>query len=232
MIRCIIIEDQEPAQRILKRYISNTGGIELCGVFYDALSAMDFLKEQTIDLIFLDIHLPKLSGLDFLSLLSPQPHVILTTAFSDYAVRSYEYDVVDYLLKPFSFDRFLKAILKVKGLSNDPIEQIEQKENNRSFLIKVGHDMVRFDPEAILYIKSDGDYSHIYTETGRFVVSYTLKYWHEKLKDFPFIKAHRSYLVNLLKVQKVSAMNLIIHETEIPLGRVYKKDFLEAFRKL
>src|SRR5690606_40884368 len=105
MIRCIIIEDQPPAQRVLKRFITDIGNMDLKATFTDALQAMDFLKTEPIDLIFLDIHLPKISGIDFLKSLKQKPPVILTTAFSDYALESYEYDVVDYLLKPFSLDR-------------------------------------------------------------------------------------------------------------------------------
>jgi response regulator of citrate/malate metabolism len=114
MIRCIIIEDQPPAQRVLKKYISDIGNIVLNGTFADALQAMEFLKTSDIDLIFLDIHLPKISGIDFLKMLSTKPYVILTTAFPDYALESYEYDVTDYLLKPFSFERFVQAVSKVK----------------------------------------------------------------------------------------------------------------------
>jgi response regulator of citrate/malate metabolism len=113
MIRCIIIEDQPPAQRVLKKFIADIGNMDLKATFADALRAMDFLKTEEIDLIFLDIHLPKISGIDFLKTLHHRPNVILTTAFSDYALESYEYDVVDYLLKPFSFERFVQAVSKV-----------------------------------------------------------------------------------------------------------------------
>ena len=112
MISCIIIEDQPPAQRILKRYIEDVDNLQLKAAFSDALSAMDFLKNTTIDLIFLDIHLPKISGIDFLKILDQKPFVIITTAYPDYALLSYNFDVADYLLKPFPFDRFFKSHFK------------------------------------------------------------------------------------------------------------------------
>ncbi|MCB0667491.1 MAG: response regulator, partial [Saprospiraceae bacterium] len=109
-MNCIIIEDQPPAQRILKKYIEDYGHLELKAIFPDALQAINLLKSQSIDLIFLDIHLPKISGIDFLKTMPQKPQIILTTAFPDYALESYELDVVDYLLKPFSFPRFVQAI--------------------------------------------------------------------------------------------------------------------------
>ena len=116
---CIIIEDQAPARRILEKYISDIGTLQLKAAFTDALSALDFLRNEKIDLIFLDIHLPKMSGIDFLKSLSHPPRIILTTAFQDYALEGYELDVVDYLLKPFSFQRFVKAVTKAMG-GNQP----------------------------------------------------------------------------------------------------------------
>ncbi len=109
-MNCIIIEDQPPAQRILKKYIQDIGSLHLKATFSDAIQAMEFLKTEAVDLIFLDIHLPKISGIDFLKAMQNPPHVILTTAFPDYALESYEFNVVDYLLKPFSFQRFVKAV--------------------------------------------------------------------------------------------------------------------------
>ncbi|HDZ14454.1 MAG TPA: response regulator, partial [Pricia sp.] len=120
MIRCLIIEDQPPAQRVLQKFIGEMENMVLMATFADALKAMDYLKSEAIDLIFLDIHLPKISGIDFLKTISDPPHVILTTAFSDYALESYDLNVVDYLLKPFSFERFVKAVNKVPTATSEP----------------------------------------------------------------------------------------------------------------
>ena len=125
MMRCIIVEDQPPAQRILRKFIQDVPTLELVEVFSDGLSTMEFLNKDSVDLMFLDIHLPKINGLDFLKSIPDPPHVILTTAFSEYALEGYDLNVVDYLLKPFSFQRFLQAVNKV----NAKYEQLTPKSN-------------------------------------------------------------------------------------------------------
>ena len=134
MINCIVIEDQLPAQRILKKFIEDVGSLHLVGVYSNAILAIDTLKSSEIDLIFLDIHLPKLSGIDFLKSISNPPKVILTTAFSEYALESYELAVVDYLLKPFSFQRFIKAVSKVTESRTHPTNL------NSDIFIKSGYE--------------------------------------------------------------------------------------------
>ena len=166
MIRCIIIEDQPPAQRVLQKFIGDMENMELKATFTDALKAMDFLYSETIDLIFLDIHLPKISGIEFLKALPNKPNVILTTAFSEYALESYEYHVLDYLLKPFSFERFVKAISKVPVAIRDKKIGSTTKENNFSpeiLFIKSGRDHLKILVEDILYIQSGADYTEIFT---------------------------------------------------------------------
>jgi len=234
MIKCIIIEDQEPAQRILKRYLSDTSDVTLIGTFGNALVALDFLKLNTVDLIFLDIHLPKLSGMDFMAVLSTKPQIILTTAFSEYALKSYEFDVTDYLLKPFSFERFIKAVYKVKNQLN--ILQTEansiNKESNDSILLKVGYDFVKIDINSILFIKSDGDYTNVFSKEQKFMVSHSLIYWQGQLPKDTFYQIHRSYIINVRKIQKHTASKVFINHTALPIGRVFKKDFFDFFSNL
>ena len=226
MISCIIIEDQKPARKILQKYIGDVEMLELKGSFKNAISALDFLKGNSVDLLFLDIHLPKLSGIDFLSVLPQKPHVILTTAFPDYALKGYELDVVDYLLKPFSFERFLKAVLKVERLSNNADKQdTTQNKKAESILVKVGYDQVKITVDKITHIKSDGDYTYIYCDGKKYYVSYPLKHWLGNLPKNQFVQVHRSFIVNLFEIQKVSSNTIEIQGNIIPLGRVYKKDF-------
>lgn len=224
MISCIVIEDQAPAQRILQRYIGDYDGLKLCACFTNAIEALDFLKTNQIDLIFLDIHLPKLSGIDFLSILQPHPYIILTTAFQDYAIKSYELEVVDYLLKPFSFNRFLKAVFKVQKLMQLH-QNISLEENkNKSLLVKSGYDLIKIDESDILFIKSEGDFSFIYTTQKKILASETLKYWEESLNEKQFIRVHKSYIINLKNVGKISSSSVQVGEHSIPIGRVYKKN--------
>lgn len=230
MITCIIVEDQPPAQRLLKKYISDTNDLELCGTFGDALAAMDFLQKISVDLIFLDVHLPKISGLNFISILSPRPLVVLTTAFPQYALESYERDVVDYLLKPFSFERFYKAILKVQRmLGKISTTEPTQQSGNNSILIKEGYDYFKITINDIIYIKSDGDYTFVITTEKRHMTLNPLKYWIQQLPENNFYQIHRSYIVNLSRITKITGNTAIVNEQKLPIGRVFKKDFMERY---
>jgi DNA-binding LytR/AlgR family response regulator len=228
MISCIVIEDQMPARKILQRYIGDVNGLDFKGSFSNALDAMEYLRIHQIDLIFLDIHLPKLSGVDFLTVLNRKPFVIITTAFSDYALQGYELEVVDYLLKPFSFERFLKAVLKVERLTENTSVSAESK-IQESILIKAGYDFIKIKFDDITFIQADGDYSIVFCKNRKHHVSYPLKYWKDNLPLNQFVQVHRSYIVNLNLVEKTFSNQIKIEKTKIPLGRVFKKKFQEAF---
>ncbi len=231
MIRCIIIEDQPPAQRVLKKFIADTGNMDLKATFADALQAMDFLKTEPIDLIFLDIHLPKISGIDFLKALGHKPHVILTTAFSDYALESYEYDVVDYLLKPFSFERFVQAVSKVpppKSKGPDPEKPIETSTSPDMIFIKSGYEHIKIDVADILFIQSDADYTEIFAADKKYLSQEPLRYWEEYLDPKKFIRIHKSYILNISKIQKIVGNQVRLDEkTTLPIGRAFKEQFMK-----
>ena len=218
-MNCIIIEDQHPAQRILKKYINDFGGINLVGIFEDALKSKETLQSERIDLIFLDIHLPKISGIEFLKTLRNPPHVILTTAFPDFALESYELNVTDYLLKPFSFKRFIQAIDKVI----DKVNAEQGKESlTKSIFIKSGYDYVKVTLEDIVYIKSDGDYTDVHMRDKMLLSSETLKYWIEEYNQ-ELIRVHRSYVVNKNHILQLSKSFIILTgDINIPIGRAYK----------
>ncbi len=230
MISCIVIEDQKPARKILQRYIADIKELDLKGLFSNALDALEFLRNHPVDLVFLDIHLPKLSGIDFLNVLNKKPFVIITTAFPDYALQGYELEVVDYLLKPFSFERFLKAVLKVERLKEN-VTNSEESKIPESILIKVGYNFVKIQYDEITHIQADGDYTYIFCKNRKYHVSYSLKYWKDNLPLHKFSQVHRSYIVNVKLVDKTSSNQIEIEKTKIPLGRVYKKQFQEAFIK-
>lgn len=234
-MKCIIIEDQPPAQRILKKYIADFGSLELLETFSDPVAAMTFMKSHPVELIFLDIHLPKISGIDFLKALPHPPHVIFTTAFSDYALEGYELDVVDYLLKPFSFQRFVKAVSKVptQALAAHTGESsASDVEGPQELYIKSGHAYVRLVIEEILYIKSDRDYTEIYTSAKKYLSAESLRYWLEKLDARSFVKIHKSYIVHTSKIQKIAGNQVYINdEVVLPIGRAYKDEFIKKFVK-
>lgn len=232
-MNCIIIEDQPPAQRILKKYIVDIGSLNLRATFSDATQAMTFLRSEAIDLIFLDIHLPKISGIDFLKALPNPPHVILTTAFSEYALESYEFNVVDYLLKPFSFQRFVKAISKIP--IKNSTESISDKSENaqKEIFIKSGYEYIKIAVNNILYIKSDSDYTEIHLPGKKHLSSEPLRYWLEKMDQKLFFRIHKSFIINTSKILKVSGNQVFLNdEIILPIGRAYKEGFAERFLKL
>jgi len=228
-MNCIIIEDQPPAQRILRKYIEDIGSLQLQGVFEDAIQAMEFLKEASIDLIFLDIHLPKISGIDFLKAMPNPPQVILTTAFPDYALESYEFNVVDYLLKPFSFQRFVQAVSKV------PVKASTEQRTagvRTEIFIKSGYEHIKIRIADILYIKSDTDYTELYLTGKKYLSSESLRYWLEQLNPSLFTRVHKSYIINTAKIEKVVGNQVyLMNEVVIPIGRAYKDQFLNRFIK-
>ncbi|GAB5399216.1 MAG: LytTR family DNA-binding domain-containing protein [Aureisphaera sp.] len=236
-MNCIIIEDQLPAQRILKKYIADTNSLILVGAFTDALEAIHVLKTEKVDLIFLDIHLPKISGMDFLKTLPNPPEVILTTAFQEYALESYDYNVVDYLLKPFSFQRFIKAISKV-GMTNEnnanDLLKAEALTLNptEDVYIKSGYEHIRVKIDDIHYIMADADYTEIHLKSKMYLSSETLRYWQDFLSDKEFMRIHKSYILNTTKINKVSGNQVFLeNDVIIPIGRAYKSDFIVRITK-
>ncbi|MGI9541908.1 MAG: LytR/AlgR family response regulator transcription factor [Cyclobacteriaceae bacterium] len=226
---CIIIEDQLPAQRILKRYIEDVPELTLLNTFTDPLSALAFMQKEKVNLIFLDIHLPKISGMDFLKILPYKPKVILTTAFSEYAIEGYEFDVVDYLLKPISFERFMKAISKViyqtersepatKGIAND---------SDHYIFVKSDRTIVKIDTTTIIYIKADSDFTRVITSDKNYFLSYPLKYWQEVLPRNNFCRVHKSYIVNLNHVDQIEGNQIVTSKEKLPIGRSFKEDFMQ-----
>ena len=155
-MKCIIIEDQPPAQRLLKKYVGDLEELELLGCFSEATQALELIRSGEVELLFLDIHLPKLSGVEFLRSLPNPPKVIFTTAFSEYALDGFDLDVADYLLKPFSFERFVKAVTKAAQIKRKAPGS-PPKEKKKEIFIKSGYEYIRLRVEEIRYIKSDSD---------------------------------------------------------------------------
>lgn len=233
-MNCIIIEDQLHAQRILQKYINDAGSLNLVGTFSDALEAIQVLKSEDIAVMFLDIHLPKISGIDFLKTLPNPPQVILTTAFQEYALEGYDLNVVDYLLKPFSFQRFIQAISK---LDTDPEinhsiidSNLEQEEIPDDIYVKSGYDHIRVNIKDIIFIKVDSDYTELHLREKKLLSTEPLRYWESFLPSKTFVRIHKSYLVNTNEIEKISGNQLFLkHENIVPIGRAYKHDFTKRF---
>ena len=229
-MKCIIIDDEPLAIEVIESYIDRLDDFEIVAKCSNALKAFEILQKQTINVIFLDIQMPKLTGIEFLKSLQNPPQIIFTTAYRDYAIESYELDIVDYLLKPISFDRFLKAIGKLYR-ENKTIEptspslQITEKEDSYIYL-KVDKKMVKILLKDILYIESLKDYVRIKTTEKTVVSHQKISYLEEKLPEECFMRIHRSYIVSLSKVESYSSTTIEVPNQELPIGRNYKNQVL------
>lgn len=236
-MNCIIIEDEKPAQMLLEEFISKIPSLKLLGVYSTALEAQASLSNGAVDLLFLDINLPLISGIDLLQGLSNPPLVIITTAYSEYAIEGFNLDVLDYLLKPYAFSRFVKATNKALKLSKDNSLSVnkpvlaEDKVGDESVILNIDKTLHRVKVSNIIFISSDKDYVEIQTVEGKFVLVGSLRNWEEKLEEFCFSRIHKSYVVNLDFVKKVSGNQVSIGDQLLPVGRTYKGQFMEKFLK-
>lgn len=230
MIRCIIVDDEELAQNVLEKYIAAVPWLNCLGKFDNAIETIAYLEDNTVDLMFLDIRMPELSGLKMLNTLSDPPRVILTTAYSEYALESYSYDVIDYLLKPIGFDRFLTAVNKVsKQIQSENAIKTTQQETaiiNEIFVYQDGG-TYRVDFEDILYIKAEGNYVSIVTEHKNYFVRETLKEIEKRLDASVFARANKSYIVSIHRISKVFGSTVVIGDEKISIGKIYKMKFFE-----
>jgi DNA-binding LytR/AlgR family response regulator len=197
--------------------------LNLVGECKNALEARSTLKENEVDVLFLDINMPRLSGIDFLKTLEHPPKVILTTAYSEYALEGYEMDVVDYLLKPFSFERFLKAVEKANKLTS-------QATYDNSFItIKADGKLYRIPYEDILFAESKADYLTVHTNDQRITFYHTMKDFCERLPKHQFTRIHRSFLVSLSGIDFVEGNQITIGEHKLPIGKSYKESFIQIY---
>ncbi len=228
-IRCIIVEDEPLAVEVLRNYIAQIPHLSLLDSFENALEATQFLHHEEVDLMFLDIHLPRLTGLDFLKSLSNPPRVILTTAYDQYAMKGYEFHVVDYLLKPIEFSRFLAAINKLeKSASKGAALSTEKKERPFRFFHS-DRKKVKVYLDDIVYIESLKEYIRIVTETEKIIVNLQIGQVKEILPD-NFMRIHRSFIVSLPKIESYTSHNILINEIQLPIGRVYKDMVAKALK--
>lgn len=233
-LRCLLVDDEPPAIKVLESHISNSNGLEIAGICKNAVEAMDLLQEKKIDLIFLDIKMPKLLGTDFLKSLSNPPKVIFVTAYRDFAVEGYELDAIDYLVKPVSFERFLKAVARVKKVLGHEVTFLaeEYKRNPEAFIyLKVDKTMQKIIVNEILYLESWKDYVKLFLNTGKsFMAKQSISSMENLLSGHNFIRIHRSYLVSINKVTGYDNLSVKLNDKIIPIGRLYKQQVMEAIR--
>ncbi|SNS83137.1 two component transcriptional regulator, LytTR family [Ekhidna lutea] len=229
-MKCVAIDDEVHALKVIELHAEKVEKLEMAATFTDPVQAADFLEKNRVDLIFLDINMQSLNGFELLESLTQKPQVIFTTAYSEYAVKSYSVDALDYLMKPISFSRFLKAVNKAdtggKSMESSSTDQIANQE--RVISVKSGTTIHRINLNDLLYLEADGNYTKFVTDKESIMVLCTMKDALSKVDD-RFIQTHRSYAVATSKVNKVEAHQLRIGDKTIPIGSSYRKEVLEKF---
>lgn len=230
---CIIVDDEPLARQGMAMNISTVSSLQLLDSFSNALAANDFLRKQNADLMFLDINMPELSGLDFLKSLRNAPLVIFTTAYPQYALESYELDAIDYLVKPIRIERFLKAVNKAENHlrllrqegNNNQVEKIEED----YIFIKAERKYFKIYFKEILYIEGLKDYVIIYTADAKIITSMNVKTINTQLPETIFAKVSKSYIVNVLHISSFDNELVYVQNNEIPLGQAFKDDFIKQY---
>lgn len=229
-MKCLIVDDEALARDVLETYIEKLSHLQLVAQCSNALQAFAALNKHTVDLMFLDIKMPELSGLELIKTLKSPPKIIITTAFHQHALEGYELDVVDYLLKPFSFERFAKAVEKAGAREQKSESKIS--EDSFSFFVKSDRKMVQIHAAEIIYIEGLKNYLCIYTTHQKVIVHSTLSHLELQLKAFPPIqRIHKSYLVNKNFIVEIDNQLVILsNKQELPIGSSYKDDFFKDMR--
>ena len=226
MFTCVAIDDEPLAHEVIKKYVAKIYFLELKGAFTDTFEAKKALDASPVDILFLDIQMPDINGIEFLKGLSSKNFaVIFTSAFGEYAVEGFNVDAIDYLLKPIEYDRFLKAVYKAK----EYIEYLNNQELNQGYIfVKSDYQMVKINLKDILYIEGLDDYIKIYMPQKAVLTLMTLKTITQKLPPKEFLRVHRSYIVPISKIENVSKSKIRIADREIPIGVSYSENFFAA----
>ena len=247
-IRCIIVDDEFPARVLLKEFVEKVPTLELVGSYKSGLEALPVIQSGGVDLMFLDIQMPDITGTNFLKMLTVKPFVIFTTAYSEYAIESYQLDVLDYLLKPFSFDRFMQAVGKamqrlmvqpkepqpvapVVAAPAEPVADLPQDPNANIMLVKADHKIHRVRYDSIVYIEGLREYVTIFCEGEKIITLESLRNLEDTLPPNMFIRVHKSYIVRIDKIRALYGSQIKLDGVQqyIPVGKSYKDDVQKRF---
>ena len=232
-IQCLIVDDEPPARDVLRRYVEAVPSLALSGECGNAIDTMSFLQQQPVDLLFLDIQMPQLKGIELLKILSNPPKVIFTTAHSEYALEGYNLDIVDYLLKPIQFDRFLKAVSKAfqyaKPTATGAVTPVQEESKKEPYIyLRADRKMVKVLLQDILYVESMKDYIKVYTTAGVIVTKQSITSMEAMLPDDDFIRTHRSFIASLDKIKSFTPEIIEIEKAEIPIGKLYRTQVMKV----
>ena len=217
---CIAIDDEPKALEVIERYCQKIGLVSLKATFREPLKAIEFLNREKIDLVFLDINMPDISGIQLLQTLSPRPLIIFTTAYSEYAVESYELNALDYLLKPITFQRFLMAINKAAVALS--LKNTSGPDEDAAIFIKSGPQTHRVKVSEILYLEKDGNYITVHLKDGKILIRENMSDIFDLLPAAEFIRIHKSYVVNIRHISMIEVYQLIVNGEKIPIGSTYR----------
>lgn len=232
-MKCIVIDDEPYALELISGYIKKTSFLEFAGGFTNPIKALTFLMNTSVDLIFLDINMPELSGIQLINSLSIVPKVVFITAYSEFGAESYDYDAVDYLLKPVKYERFLKAVNKVIDCSKkENVKGENLKENDGFIFIKSGKQVFKVAAEEILFIEGTGNYMTIYTLNKKILSLLTMNQTLQILPANMFVRIHKSYIVSVKHIDIIEKCRVIINKRPIPIGITYRAHFSNIIEKM
>ncbi|MDQ2177916.1 LytTR family DNA-binding domain-containing protein [Marinifilum sp. D714] len=232
-IKCIIVDDEVHARKVLEKFISDIPHLKLVKSCKNALEAMQVLNNQDIDAMFLDINMPKVTGLSFLENLRHPPAVVITTAYREYAVEAFDLDVIDYLHKPIPFPRFLKAISKIEEKLKSKTEQtlisstLDTNRQEEFIFIKADKKTIKLNFDDIVYIEGLGDYIKIHVKKKTIISKLTIKKMEELLPSDIFPRIHKSFIISLKNIVAIEGNQIEIGDTKIPIGQIYRKSFMD-----
>ncbi|GHT27829.1 DNA-binding response regulator [Bacteroidia bacterium] len=232
MMRCMAIDDEPLALKLLTRYCSKVPSINLIGVYNDSVEALCYIESLEPDLIFLDIHMPDLSGIQIANSLNKKPLIIFTTAYEQYALTGFELDVVDYLLKPFDFERFLKAYTKAEErFQTSLIKSVPEKNVDEIISFKCKYQNVHLPLHSILYVEAFDNYIKIVTPNETYMPVMTMKNIQKLLPEERFIRVHNSYIIPIDKIKSFSREKVTTDKIQVPVGRAYSKEFFKRMNE-
>ena len=234
--RCLIVDDEPIAAEVLKNHVSKLDNLEISKVCYNAIQSFEYLQKNDVDLIFLDIQMPKITGLDFLKTIQNPPKIILVTAYREYALEGFELDVVDYLLKPVSFGRFLKAENKYFVIANTQDkfrpEQLANQPTNEFLWIRADRKNIKISLDEVQYIEGLKDYVKIYLKNQMIISKISMKELEKKLGLNDFIRIHRSFIVSVAKIKAFTNDHIEIESGQLPVGNSYKRSVISRLNNI
>lgn len=235
--KCLIIDDEPLARDLMRNHIQKLENFEIVGECGDAMKALKELRDQKIDLMFLDIQMPQITGIEFLKILKNPPKVIITTAYREYALEGFELDVVDYLLKPITFERFLKSVNKYYQMSQDesqllttPVSEVIQPAEPFIY-VKENKRVIKVHLSEILYVEGLSEYVQIYTDKKKIITKTTMTSLEEKLPGESFLRIHKSFIVSLSRIEAFTASTIEVPGKELPIGRSFKNSVFHVLQQ-